>query len=286
MTATRWTLILLATLAAAAGLIYTWPDAQPAASTAHPNAAALPLNLPPAVAASSAAAASASAQPSAPARAAAPAASAPRIGSEGYGPHIDHAQAGNDPAAAWEAVQWLQQCASNEGRRQSFELVRNQGISPEMMTQLMQEADAEGRRCQTVTAQHQAMLPELALRAMRGGVPAAAASYAGSVDPDGIAPALRQEVIDTMRRDANTGHPGSLFGALLAPTAWELSDAEKLGYLVAYGAMTGTQGQGMAKQLIAQGTIRFKAEPTPQQMAAAQVAGQQIVDRVRAIGQP
>ena len=285
MTATRWTLIALVACAAASGVLYVWPDAKPADPGPAAVAAALPLNLPPAVA-TSVAAARAPLRTPAPAHAAAPAASVPRIGSEGYGAHIERAQASNDAAAAWEAVQWLQQCASNEARRQSFELVRNQGISPDLMTQLMQEADAEGRRCQTVTARHQAMLPELALRAMRGGVPQAAAGYAGSVDPAGIPPALRQEVVDSLRRDANAGHAGSLFGALLTPDAWGLTDTERLGYLYAYGEMTGPQGQAMAKQLIAAHTIRFKAEPTPQQMAAAKIAGQQIIDRVRASGQP
>lgn len=287
MNATRWTLILLAALAAAAVSLYATrgPAASAPALGTEPAVATLPLTLPPAASAAQAVPSSAT-QPTTPVRAATTAPPPPRIGSEGYGPHIERAKAGNDAAAAWEAVQWLQQCASNEARRQSFELVRNQGISPEMMTQLMQEADAEARRCQTVTAQHQAMLPELALQAMRGGVPQAAAGFAGSVDPASITPALRQEVLATLRRDADSGHPGSLFGALLAPGGWELSDAEKLAYLVAYGAMTGKQGQGMTQQLVAQRTIRFKAEPTPLQQAAALVEGQRIVERARAAKTP
>lgn len=287
MNTTRRTVILLAVLASAAALLHAAfaPPPSPPVGPAEAAVAAPPLTLPAAASAATAVAGAASALAAA-VRPPDAAPSAPRIGSEGYGAHIERAQAGNDPAAAWEAVQWLQQCASNEARRQSFELVRNQGISPEMMTQLMLEADAEARRCQTVTAQHRALLPELALRAMRGGVPQAAAGFAGSISPDDISPAVRQEVLSTMRRDADAGHPGSLFGALLAPTAWGLSDAEKLAYLAAYGAMTGTPGQAMVKQLLSLHTIRFKADPTPQQLAAAQIAGQQIVERASAGKQP
>ena len=103
MTATRWTLIALVACAAASGVLYVWPDEKPADPGPAAVAAALPLNLPPA-AATSAAAARAPLRTPAPAHAAAPAASVPRIGSEGYGAHIERAQAGNDAAAAWEAV--------------------------------------------------------------------------------------------------------------------------------------------------------------------------------------
>ena len=83
-------------------------------------------------------------------------------------------------------MQWLQLCSSNTDRRNSFEHMRSVGVSPEMMTQLMQEADAEARRCQTITPRHQAMLGELALRAMRGGMREAAAKYAGVTPPDDL----------------------------------------------------------------------------------------------------
>lgn len=148
------------------------PTAQaplPPISPAAPDVAAASM---PAVAARAA---------SMPAVAAAP--RARQVGPEGYGPSIERAQAGHDPQAAWEAVQWLRQCSNNEARRTSFELMRNQGVSPEMMTQLMVEADAEARRCQTVTAAHQALLPELASRAMRAGLPEAASAYAAAAFP-------------------------------------------------------------------------------------------------------
>lgn len=219
-------------------------------------------------------------------RAAAVPASAPRIGSEGYGPHIERAQAGNDPAAAWEAVQWLRLCASNEERRQSYELVRGKRIPQELLTQLMLEADAEGRLCQTVTARHHAMLQELALRAIRGRVPDAASGFAGWVKPGDIAPALRQEVADAMRRDANAGQLSSLLGALTADADWRLGEDERLGYLFAFSELDDNGGETLVKRWIANRTIQLKAEPTPQQLAAAQAAGQQIAYRVRAGKQP
>jgi len=290
MTATRWTLLLLATLAGVAGAIYAMRGpAEIPSVPAEPPVAALPLNQPASVPASEGAASSTSAAPqpaSAPTTTAA-AAAKPRIGSEGYGAHIDRAQAGNDAQAAWEAVQWLRNCSSNEARRNSFEHVRNQGVVPELMTQLMVEADAEARRCQTVTAQHRALLPELAARAMRSGVTEAASAYAQAVFPGDLTPAQRQEVADAMRRDALAGHAQSLFGAVLANEAWGLSDTERLGYLAAYGNLPDQpSAKTTIKILTEQGAIRFKASPTPEQLAAAKLAGQQIVDRARTATQP
>jgi len=286
MTATRWALILIAALTGLAGLIYAMHGpADSAPEPAAPAVVALPLNLPASAPASatpaSAAPPLATLQP-----AAAAAAAKPRIGSEGYGPHIERAQVGNDAAAAWEAVQWLRNCFSNEAARNSFEHVRAQGVVPELMTQLMVEADAEARRCQTVTAQHRAILPELAARAMRAGVAEAASAYANSVFPGDLTPAQRQEVVDAMRRDAQAGQVQSLLGALVANEAWGLSDAEKLAYLLAYGSLPGhPETQATAKTLVEQGTIRFKKQPpTPEQLAAAKQAAVEIVERARAAG--
>jgi len=190
--------------------------------------------------------------------------------------------AGSDAPAAWEAMQWLQLCASNADRRSSFEQMRSLGVSPEMTTQLMQEADAEARSCQTVTPRHQAMLGDLALRAMRGGMREAAAKYAGVTLPGDLAPELRQEVLDTLRRDARSGHAGSLFDAVIAPDAWGLDDTEKLGYLFAYGELTGKPGQELLMQLMQQKVLRLKAPPTAEQLATAKASGQQIIETLRA----
>lgn len=279
---------MLAALAAAATLIDAMrePAESPPAPAAQPVVAAQPLSLP-ADAPTSTAAASVVLQPAARAPATAPPATALRIGSEGYGPHIERAQAGNDAAAAWEAVQWLRNCTSTEARRQSFERVRTQGIAPEMMTQLMVEVDAEARRCQTVTARHQALLPELAAQAMRAGVPEAAAAYANAVFPGGLTPSQRQEVAEALRRDASAGDVQSLLGAAQANEAWGLSDAERLAFLAAYGQTPGHPGTGINVKVYAeQGVIRLTAPPTPEQLAAAKLAGQQIVERVRANAQP
>jgi hypothetical protein len=169
MTPLRWCLVALAFLGAvAAGLLAVRP-----ATVAPPDPFTPTPALPPAQPGAPTPIAAVTAAPPTsapglpPPRLPGAAAPAPRVGSEGYGPHIDQAAAGSDAAAAWEAVRWLRQCASNEQRRGSFEAARNQGTAPEMMTQLMVEADAEARRCQTVTAAHRALLPELAARAMR-----------------------------------------------------------------------------------------------------------------------
>ncbi|MFG6489649.1 hypothetical protein ACG04R_23435 [Roseateles sp. BYS78W] len=288
MTPLRWTLTLLAAGAAAAGLLLLArePADGPPPPAPQPLAPASSTSLP-AAASAATTAASGILTATLPARPATSAPPPPRIGSEGYGPHIDRAQAGNDAQAAWEAVQWLRNCTSTEARRNSFENVRNQGVAPELMTQLMVEADAEARRCQTVTAQHRAMLPELAARAMRGGVPEAASAYAESVFPGDLTPAQRQEVANAMRRDANAGDALSLLGAMLANEAWGLSDAEKLGYLTAYGNLPDQpDATTTAKTLLEQGIVRFKAPPTPEQLAVAKQAAQAIVERARAKAMP
>ena len=249
---------------------------------------ALPLNLPPSAPPGSAPQTGGMPLPTtAPAVASPAASSSLRVGSEGYGPHIERALAGNDAAAAWEAVRWLRRCASNEQRRTSLEVARAQGIAPEVLTQMMQEADEEARRCQTITDKHHAMLPELASRAMRAGVPEAASAYAAAVFSEDLTPAQRREVADAMRRDALAGHPTSLLNAVLSNEAWGLSDAERLGFLYAYGELADEPGaKATLKALAEQRAIRFKTAPTPEQLAAAKLAGQQILDRVRAGKQP
>jgi hypothetical protein len=284
VTRVRWALLVLAVLAGLAGgwLVSRGPN-DPAAL--EPAAvAALPLNLPAPSSAGSGPSTAPLSTAAGPAKAASTTpAAVPRIGSEGYGPHIERAQAGNEPAAAWEAVQWMRNCATTEHRRHSFERARNMGVAPEMMTQMMQEADDEGRRCQTVTAQHRALLPELAARAMRAGVPEAAAAYANATFPNDLTPAQRQEVVDAMRRDAQSADALSLLGALTANEAWGLSDAEKLAYLAAYISLPDQPGnKTMAKALVDHGTIRFKTPPTAEQLEAVKPAVQQILERVRA----
>jgi hypothetical protein len=288
MTPLRWTLILLTTGAAAAGLfIVTREPADSAPSPASQPLTSGSLTNLPTVTSAAATVASGTLPATQPARTATSAPPPPRIGSEGYGPHIERAWEGSDAAAAWEAVQWLRNCTSTEARRHSFEQVRTQGIEPELMTQLMVEVDAEARRCQTVTARHQALLPELAARAMRAGVPEAAAAYANAVFPGGLTPSQRQEVADALRRDARAGDVQSLLGAAQANEAWGLSDTERLAFLAAYGQTPGHGSTGLNVKLYAeQGVIRLQAPPTPEQLAAAQLAGQQIVERARANAQP
>lgn len=282
MRASLWRILLLAALATAGGLLYVLREPATAPPLQDPaTAAALPLERP-AARPADLAQPHTPVQTAAPARPPAPEASAPRIGSEGYGPHIERAQAGGDAAAAWEAVQWLRRCASISATRQSYENVRGERIPQEMLTQLMLEADAEGRRCQTVTAWHWAMLQELALRAIRGGVPNAAVGLAAMVKPGDITPALRQEVSEAIRRDANAGEPGSMLGALTNGAAWGLSDDERLGYLVAISELDGNGGPALVRQWLSQGIVEFKTAPTAQQLSAARAAGQQIADRIRA----
>ncbi len=287
------TLALLAVVAGVAGLTQlvhppeeeVEPDGFPATSagTARPHAAAAADSTAQAGVQASGAQADALPEPPPPRRAAAsPRGAVLSVGSEGYGPHIDRAQAGDDAATAWEAVRWMRLCASNEQRRDSFEKLRGRGVSPELMTQLMIEADAEARRCQTVTPYHRALLPELAARAMRAGVPEAASAYAGAVFPGDLTPVERQEVADAMRRDARAGDPQSLLGATLSNEAWGLSDAERMAFLQAYGELAGPNGKAVVKNLLDQHMVRFKTPPTAAQWAAAETSGALIAAEARA----
>jgi hypothetical protein len=286
MTPLRWTLILLAAGAMAVALLLAMraPEEGAPAVPQRPAVAASASHLPHATPASAA-----------PAWAAAPsvnaAASPPPVGSEGYGPHIERAQAGDDIAAVWQAVQWLQQCASNEQQRKSFEQLRNQGQVPQAhAAALLTQLDTEARRCQTVVDQHRAMLPELAARAMRASVPLAAAAYAGAVDPARLSAAQRQEVTDALRRDAQANGVMSLLAAVQADDAWGLSDAERLGFHAALKQLGDEPDEphsiNLARSLAALSAQRFKTPPTPEQQAAATLAGQQIVARLKAAGQP
>jgi hypothetical protein len=220
-------------------------------------------------------------RPSAVASATTAVAKLPRVGSEGYGPHIESAQAGNDAARIWEAAVWLRQCASNEERRRSFEQARNQGTAPQFMTALMEEADAEARRCQTVTAHHRAMLQELHVRAMRLGVREAAAVYAGLARPDELEPALRLEVSDAMRRHAEAGDTNSLLHAVIAPVDWGIADADKLAYLHAYAELAGLPVEAAVRDHLRMGIVHLRTPPTAEQLAQGRAAGRQIVERAR-----
>lgn len=257
-----------------------------------PHAAVEPLPLPqavvpgPASAASVAAHVSGTANPPAILAASGPARQ-PAIGSEGYGPHIEQARAGEDPQAAWDAVRWLRDCASNEARRGNTEQVRNQGVAPEFMTERLREIDAEARLCQTVTPQHRAWLAELSARAMRAGVPEAASAYASAVFPGDLTPEQRREVADAMRRDAASGHGGSLLAAITAHEAWGLRDEERLAYLIALAGLRGEAARAeTTKALMASGALRFKASFTPEQLEAAKEEGERILARIPARREP
>lgn len=271
-------MVALAGLALAVALAVWRSGAQPAETPVPPPAVpalALPPTTPAPLGPPTAAA-------SLPRVTALPAAApgAARIGAEGYGPHIDRAHAGNDPQAAWEAVRWLRHCETNAARRHSFETLRNQGVSPEMMTQLMVEADSDARRCQTVTDQHRALLPELAARAMRAGVPEAAAAYAAAAFPADLNASQRQEVADAMRRDALAGDPQSMINAATSAPAWGLTDAERLTFLMAYAAQSEqAEGRTVAENLMKQGAVPFSKPPSPEQITAAGQAAKELLAR-------
>jgi len=284
MRVTRWALIPIAMLAGSTVLTFiaSRPAEAPSPSMPEPMAA-LPLVLPAPPA--SQATAGLAPRPAASQQTVTPAPAAPRVGSEGYGPHIERALAGNDAAKSWEAVKWLWKCASNVQLRSHFEGLRDQGVTQEKMTQRMIAADADARRCQTVTAQHQALLAELAAQAMHGGVREAASAYAHAASAPDLSAAQRQEVAEAMRRDARAGDEMSLVNAATSNAAWGLSDAERLTFLLAYGMLDPYAGAVVVEHMLTANTLKLAVPPTQEQLAAARQAAQQLIDRTR-VGKP
>ncbi|WP_144006654.1 hypothetical protein [Pelomonas sp. KK5] len=101
----------------------------------------------------------------------------PAVGAEGYGPQILRAIETGDARQAFEAAQQIDACrASNE--QQLDALYQARAASPRLDVQrLIELMQAEMRRCQTLTPDLAAQQTALARRAMRGGVPGAAAMY-------------------------------------------------------------------------------------------------------------
>lgn len=277
MTASRWT---IAGVAVAAG-IAVWLGTGREPKPASPSSAAMPLPLPWPTPGSAPASRPGPAEP-APRAQLSPsaAATAPAgVGSEGYGPLIERAQSGNDASQAWDAAMLLRQCASSDQRRSSFEKARNEGAPATLMAQLMQEEDAHARRCQTVTAQHQAMLPELISRALRAGLPVALSAFSNPALLADLTPAQRTELAQAMRRHAQAGDRASLLGAAMSHESWGLGNAERLGFLYAYDALSeGQTGKAEVGPLIEQ----YSRQLAPDQQAAARLAAQQIVARASA----
>jgi hypothetical protein len=274
----------LAVIAAVLVLQPTPPAAEPPAPAASATAA-MPLVLPAASGVSAAPAPAASGAASMALIAAAPA--APSVGPEGYGPHIERANAGSDPQAAWDAVLWLRRCSNSENRRRTAEDLRNQGIAPEFMTQRIVEIDAEARRCQTVTDAHRALLAPLAMRAMRAGVPEAASAYAEAVFPADLTPTQRNEVAEALRRDALSGRDLALLSAAVAHPGWGLTDEERLTFLF---TLTQLRKPLMTPEavltMIQTGQVPQKSLPTAAQITAALQAGRQLAAKIEATPRP
>lgn len=271
---------LLLMMAGAAYLLQPAPSAPQAAQPpAAPGALALPPAAVPAPAGPPGVPRPALAPPSPPSTSAPSAA----IGSEGYGPHIERAAAGNSPAADWEAVKWLRACAANSRMRDSLTSLRDRGLEPQLMAEMLREADAESRRCQTVTEAHRRLLPSLAARAMRGQVAEAAAAYSNAVFPGDLTASERQEVADSMRRDALTGDAARLRAALQSHPAWGLTDQERMVYAAALQQLPDRAADAQwARSMTAQGLLPAVPPNQPALQAAVQKAAAEIATRARA----
>lgn len=145
-----------------------------------------------------------------------------RIGSEGYGVHIERALESGDPARAWQAVGWIRKCAGVFLHRDL--LARGPGIGS---LQVRGRWEAEVRQfeapCQTVTAQQQNLVRHLALVAAKGQVPGAAALAGSPERLQQLDRATQDQLVSLIQRDLREGDSYTAAVALSYGKAWNLN---------------------------------------------------------------
>jgi len=271
---------------AAAGAAYLWwsakpsptPSAAPELLARASSAPILPLTLPTAPSAPPVA------SPSPPAQA------SDGIGSEGYGPHIERALASGDGKLAMQAIQWLQACQHNSVTQEAFESLRAQvpSGSASYVTGLIEKEQRTARLCQTVTAEHRAMQSELAQIAMQAKIPGAAAAFLGATTIAGtwqqLPSAQKDEVLASLRRDANSGETNSLTAAIFMGSLMGFSPIEQLTYVnvfVETSYMAGAAKDENIKALLQAGHVDL-SKLSAEQVQAATTAAQRLLDAIRA----
>lgn len=217
-------------------------------------------------------------------------ATSPVIGSEGYGPHIERAHQGDDPKAAWQAHEWVNKCASHAGVEEAWQASLDSGLLPKesaaMMKELLAKHRADAGRCQTVVAAHQAMLPDLALKAMRGNIPGAAAAYAGGRNLDQLDPALQTELRNAIRADAQAGDMSTLRNSFTSYEKWGLGYTERLGYMAAWIALQPPgHGQAIIEGQVQTGHFKMRP-PSATELAEAMLAAQKIYETANKARKP
>ncbi|MBB5202735.1 hypothetical protein HNQ51_000028 [Inhella inkyongensis] len=227
-----WGGAVLALLGLAAGLALQWrPVAEPIEVGVERPAGARPLPLLPASAASPASGITTARAPAQVASVAAPSDPAAKIGSEGYGPHVQRALDSGDAAQALEAANWIAQCkpefdveAALNGTHPKYRIqvadeVRAEWIERERLTQ---------RLCQTLTpdllAQHRA----LAQRAFEAKLPGAGLALYKTLPREERNESERALALRALRADAERGE--ALAVPVLALADLGLPRGEQLGY--------------------------------------------------------
>lgn len=214
----------------------------------------------------------------------------PNIGSEGYGPHIERAHQSDDPKAAWQAVIWLNQCANHAGLEEAWQSTLDRGVLPKeaaaFLTEHLAKHRAEAGRCQTVIDSHQAMLPDLALKAMRGKIPGAAAAYAGGHHWVQMDAAVQTEVRNAIRADAQAGDLPTLYNAFNSDEAWGLAYTERLGLMAAWIALQPPGvGQAVIEGRVNSGHLKMRA-PSATELTEALLAARKIYETARKAHKP
>lgn len=223
---TMGVLVLAAGLLAAGIAWWHEPDPMPQAELPRPHASsATPTPLP------------VSASPSAPAAsnsipAPGAAASAPEIGSEGYGVHVQRALDSGDPKQALKAAQWIARCDADNDTEAMLNGTHPKKyrlhLPEEQRREWIERARATQRLCQTLTPDLQAQHQALALRALEAKVPGAGVAYHQTLSRESRTDDERERARRALRLDAEHGDVMAVMTLAVADLG--LPRGEQLGY--------------------------------------------------------
>ncbi|RTL39098.1 MAG: hypothetical protein EKK53_17750 [Burkholderiales bacterium] len=189
------------------------------------------LALPPAALPASPAAAVAPATAPSPARPAETADAGTGIGSEGFGPHVQHAIESGDARQALRAARWIASCRADRdvesminGSHPKYRLV----LPPDARAEVIMKERQNQRYCQTLTPELMAHHASLVERALAAQVPGSGLAYFDSLDLERRSPAELERALKGLRADAEQGE--ALAVPLLAIQALGQSRVEQLAY--------------------------------------------------------
>ncbi|MFY7867237.1 hypothetical protein [Roseateles sp.] len=118
----------------------------------------------------------------------------------------------------------------------------------------------------------------MALKAMRGNIPGAAAAYAGGRNLGQLDPALQTELQSAIRDDAQAGDMQTLFSSFSSDEKWGLGYTERLGHMAAWIALQPPgHGQAVIEGQVQSGRLKMKP-PSATELADAMLLAQKIYE--------